>query len=80
MPASFRTAGARTNDADWSPDGSRFVYTQFEVTNVNTAPTVVDSLRVMNADGSGITTLLSSSEFPNRTWYSSLDWGLPNPP
>jgi WD40-like Beta Propeller Repeat len=72
--------GGSDNDADWSPDGSRFVYTQFEVTNVNTAPTAVNSLRVMNADGSGITTLLSSSEFGQPDLYDSLDWGLPNTP
>ena len=61
----------RDHDADWSPDGSRIAYTHFE------PDTGVRSLRVVNADGSGITTLLSNSQ--GQTYqYVSPDWGLPN--
>ncbi len=55
---------------DWSPDGSRIVFHQFGGRPNN-------SLRVMNADGSGsVRTLVSGSGEPSL--YGSLDWGLPN--
>jgi TolB protein len=65
--------GGRDENPDWSPDGSRIVYTHFE------PKTGVNSLRVMNADGSGVTTLLSNSG-GNDGKYVSPDWGLPNTP
>jgi Tol biopolymer transport system component len=59
--------GDRYEDSDWSPDGSRIVY--FDPST--------GSLRVMNADGSGITTLLSNHAGNN---YTGLDWGQPVAP
>lgn len=59
--------GDRYEDSDWSPDGSRIVY--FDPST--------GSLRVMNADGSGITTLLSNHAGNN---YTGPDWGQPVAP
>ena len=65
-PIGSDTGGpGRDKEADWSPDGSRIVYTHLEPG--------VNSLRVMNADGSGVTTLLSNSDK-----YVEPDWGLPS--
>jgi Tol biopolymer transport system component len=55
-------------DADWSPDGSRIVFHGFH--------SGLNSLRVMNADGSGsVRTIVSGSGEPDL--YESLDWGMP---
>ena len=63
--------GGRDQDADWSPDGSRIVFTHFDATGIS-------SLRVMNADGSGVTTLLSDAR--GRTQFVAPDWGQPDTP
>ncbi len=63
----INSTGGHNEDADWSPDGSRIVFTHFE--------DGISSLRVMNADGSDVTTLLSDVEGGQ---FQSLDWGLPS--
>jgi WD40 repeat protein len=63
----INSTGGHNEDADWSPDGSRIVFTHLE--------DGIDSLRVMNADGSDVSTLLSDVE---GNQFQSLDWGLPS--
>jgi dipeptidyl aminopeptidase/acylaminoacyl peptidase len=63
----INSTGGHNQDANWSPDGSRIVYTHSE--------SGITYLRVMNADGSDVTTLLANSEGDE---YQSLNWGLPS--
>ena len=64
----------RDENADWSPDGSRIVYNHLE------PATGVRSLRLMNADGSGVTTLSYPVNANRNNNIVGPDWGQPLTP